>query len=99
MSIHPKVKDFDSKDETNYEIDEINKENTKDFCIFIADRKSENRKHETKYDKQTLWRFCQKKNEAKSISFNTDLSNLSNVWSTTYQSSSLHTAYLSHRNP
>ena len=33
------------------------------------------------------------------ICFNTDLSNLSKVWSTTYQSPSLHTAFLSDRNP
>ena len=51
MSIHPKIKDFDSEDETNYGIDEINRENMKDFCIFIADQKSENTKHKTKYDK------------------------------------------------
>ena len=40
-----------------------------------------------------------KKNETKSISFNTDLSNLSKAWSTTYQSPSLHTAFLSDWNP
>ena len=40
-----------------------------------------------------------KTNETKSICFNTDLSNLSKVWSRTYQSPSLHTAFLSDRNP
>ena len=48
LSIHPEVKDFDNEDETNYE---INKENMKGFCIFIADQKSENTKHTTKYEK------------------------------------------------
>ena len=50
LSIHPKVKDFGSEDETNYETDEINKENMKEFCIFIADQKSKNTKYATKYD-------------------------------------------------
>ena len=45
------------------ETDEINKENMNEFCIFIADRKSENPKHKTKYDKQTLCKFCRKKDE------------------------------------
>ena len=36
-SIHPEVDDFSSEDETNYEADEINEENMKEFCIFIAD--------------------------------------------------------------
>ena len=62
-SIHPEVQDFSDEDETNYETDEINKENMKEFCILIADQKSENAKHTTKYDKQTLCKFCRKKNE------------------------------------
>ena len=40
----------------------------------------------------------EEKNETKSICFNTDVSNWSKVWSTTYQSPSLHTAFLSERN-
>ena len=63
LSIHPKVQDFGGEDETNYETEEINKENMKEFCIFIADQKSENTKHTTKYDKQTLCKFCREKNE------------------------------------
>ena len=31
----------------NYKTEEINKENIKEFCIFIADQKSENTKHTT----------------------------------------------------
>ena len=45
LSIHPEVQDFGDEDETNYETDEINKENMNEFCIFIADQKSENTKH------------------------------------------------------
>ena len=63
LSIHPEVQDFGDEDETNYETDEINKENMKEFCIFIADQKSENTKYTTKYDKQTLYMFCRKKND------------------------------------
>ena len=62
QNIHPKVKDFGEKGETNYETDQINKENMKEFCIFIADQKSENTKYTTKYDKQTS-KFCRKKKE------------------------------------
>ena len=51
LSIHPEVQDFGDEDETNYETDEINKENMNEFCIFIAEQKSENTKHATKYDK------------------------------------------------
>ena len=51
LSIHPEVQDFGDEDETNYETDEINKENMNEFCIFIADQKSKNTKHKTKYDK------------------------------------------------
>ena len=47
-SIHSKVQDFGGEDETNYKTDEINKKNMKEFCIFIADQKSENTKHKTK---------------------------------------------------
>ena len=63
LSIHAEVQDFGDEDETYYETDEINKENIKEFWIFIADQNSENTKHKTKYDKQTLWKFCRKKNE------------------------------------
>ena len=63
LSIHPEVQHFVDEDETNYETDEINKENMNEFCIFSADQKSENTKHTTKYDKQTLCKFCRKKNE------------------------------------
>ena len=45
LSIHPVVNDFGNEDETNYETDEINEENMKEFCIFIADQISENEKH------------------------------------------------------
>ena len=41
LSIHPEVRDFGDEDETNYEMDEINKENMSEFWIFIADQKSE----------------------------------------------------------
>ena len=41
LSIHSKVKDFGDEDETNYETDEIKKENMNEFWIFIADQKSE----------------------------------------------------------
>ena len=50
VSIHPEVQDFVDEDETNYETDETNKENTNEFCIFIADQNSENTKHKTKYE-------------------------------------------------
>ena len=63
LSIHPEVKDFGNEDETNYETDEINKENLKEFCIFIADQKSEDTKRTTKYDKQILGKFCREKDE------------------------------------
>ena len=58
LNIHPEVQHFVDEDETNYETDEINKENMKVFCIFIADQKSRNTKLKTKYDKQTLCKFC-----------------------------------------
>ena len=63
LSIHPEVQDFGDEDETNYETDEINKENMNEFCIFIADQNSENTKHTTKYDKQTFCNFFLKKNK------------------------------------
>ena len=63
LSIHPEVQVFGDEDEANYEIDEINKENMNKFWVFIAERKSKNTKHTTKYDKQTLCKFCLKKNE------------------------------------
>ena len=58
---------FVDEDETKYETDEINKGNINEFCIFIADQKSENTKHKTKYDKQTLCKFCRKKNEKREV--------------------------------
>ena len=61
LSIHPELKDLGNEDEMNYETDEINKENMKEVCIFIADQKSENTKYTTKYDKQTLYKFYRKK--------------------------------------
>ena len=48
LSIHPVVQHFADEDETNYETDEINKENMNEFCIFITGQKSENTKHKTK---------------------------------------------------
>ena len=41
LNIHAEVQDFGDEDETNYETDEINKENMGEFWIFIADQKSE----------------------------------------------------------
>ena len=67
LSIHPEVQDFGDKDEKNCETGEINKENVNEFCNFIADQKSENTKHTTKYDKQTLSKFCRKKNERREV--------------------------------
>ena len=40
-SIHSEVQDFGNEDETNYETDEINKENMSEFSIFIAGQTSE----------------------------------------------------------
>ena len=57
LSIHSEIQDFGDEDETNYETDEINKENMNEFCIFIADQISENTKHTTKYNKQTFRKF------------------------------------------
>ena len=67
LSIHPEVQHFVDEGETNYETDEINKENMNEFCIFISDQKSENTKHKTKYEKQTLSKFCRKKNEKREV--------------------------------
>ena len=39
LSIYPEVQDFGDEDETNFETDEINKENMSEFWIFIADQK------------------------------------------------------------
>ena len=36
------VQHFVDEDEMDYDIDGINKENMKEFCIFITDQKSEN---------------------------------------------------------
>ena len=63
LGIHPEIQDFGDEDKTNYETVEINKENMNNIPIFNADQKSENRKHITKHDKQTLYKFCRKKNE------------------------------------
>ena len=38
VSIHPEVQHFGDEHETNYETDEINIENMKEFSIFIADQ-------------------------------------------------------------
>ena len=67
LSINPEVQHFVDEDETNYETDEINKENMNEFCIFIADQKSENTKYKTKYDKQTLCKFYRKKNKKSEV--------------------------------
>ena len=67
LSIHPGVQDFGDEDGKNCETDEINKENMNEFCIFITDQKPENTKHTTKYDKQILWKSCQKKNEKREV--------------------------------
>ena len=67
QSIHPEILHFVDEDETNYETDEINKENIKEFSISITDQKSENTKHKTKYDKQTLCKFCREKNEKREV--------------------------------
>ena len=45
LGIYPEEQDFGDEDETNYKIDEVNKENMNEFCSFIADQKSENTKH------------------------------------------------------
>ena len=63
LSIHPEVQDFGDEDETNHEIDEINKEYMNKYCTFIADQKPQNTKHTTKYDKQTLCKLCGNKDE------------------------------------
>ena len=62
LSIHLEVQDFCDDGETNYETDEINKD-MNEFCILIVDQKSENTKHTTKYDKQTLSKYFRKKNK------------------------------------
>ena len=67
LSIHPEVEDFGDKDETNYETEEVNKENMNEFCIFISNQKSKNTKYKTKYDKQTLCKFCRKKNKKREV--------------------------------
>ena len=38
-----------------------------EFCNFIADQKSEKTKHKTKYDKQTLCKFCRWKNDKREV--------------------------------
>ena len=37
LSIHPEVQDFGVEDETNYEVNKVNKENLNEFCSFITD--------------------------------------------------------------
>ena len=36
VSIHPEVQNFGDEGEMNYETDEIKRENTNEFCIFVA---------------------------------------------------------------
>ena len=62
LSIHLELQDFCDDGKTNYETDEINKD-MNEFCILIVDQKSENTKHTTKYDEQTLSKFFRKKNK------------------------------------
>ena len=50
LSIQPDVQDFCFEDKTNYETDEINKENVNEFRNLIADQKTENTKQKAKYD-------------------------------------------------
>ena len=85
LSIYLEVRDFGDEDEI-YKSDETSRENMNEFCVFIADQKSGDP-------------YKGKKNETKLVCFNMDLSNLTKVWSTTYQSPSLYTAFLSDRNP
>ena len=67
LCIHSKVQDFGYVDEENCETDEIDKENMNEFSIFIAEQKSENTKHTTKYDNQIFGKFCRKKNDKKKV--------------------------------
>ena len=67
LSIHPQVQYFGDEDKTNYKMDKIKKGNMNEFSILIADQKSENTKHKTKYDKQTLWKFCRKENKKREV--------------------------------
>ena len=67
LSILPEVQDFGDEDEKNCQTNEINKEDVNEFCIFIANQESENTKHATKYDKQTLCKFCQRENEKREV--------------------------------
>ena len=62
LSFHLEVQGFGDDGETIYETDEINKD-MNEFCILIVDQKSDNTKHTTKYDKQTLSKFFRKKNK------------------------------------
>ena len=62
-TIYPEIYDFYDEDETNYDIDEIDKENLNEFCNFTADHKPGNTKQERKYHNQTWCIFCGKKNE------------------------------------
>ena len=63
LSINPEVQDCGDENEKNYKTDEINKENTNEFCTFILHQKSENTKHTTKYVKQPLCKIFRKMNE------------------------------------
>ena len=67
FSIHPELQDLGDYDEKYNEIGEANKENLNEFCIFIAEQKSENTNHTTKYDKQTFCKFCSKNNEKREV--------------------------------
>ena len=64
LTIYPEVQDFGDEDKTNYETNEIDKENMNKYCFFIADQKSENTKHTTKYNKQ---KFCREKNAQREV--------------------------------
>ena len=67
VSIRLEVKDFGDEDENNCKTDEINKENMDEFSIFITEYKSKNATHTIKYDKQTLCKFCRKKNVKREV--------------------------------
>ena len=61
LNIHPEVQHFVDEDKTNYETDEVNKENMNEFCIFIADQKSKNTDHKAKYDSKPCASFDERR--------------------------------------
>ena len=73
-------------------------QNVKSFDSYISPSIQVQRRMSFALDPYTRDPYKGKKNETKSICFTTDLSNQSKVWSTTYESPSLHTAFLSDRN-